>query len=60
MSGHTWSVVTQLNMADHPAFSLKQVVGNEGLELLWGVTQKTNFRPSVMEIEGFGLLFPSF
>ena len=33
MSGHMWRVVTQLNMADRRAFTLKQVVGNEGLEL---------------------------
>ena len=33
MSGHTWSVVTQLNMADYPAFTLKQVVANKGLEV---------------------------
>ena len=24
ISGHTWSVVAQLNMADHPAFTLKR------------------------------------
>ena len=33
MSGHTWSVATQLNIVDCPAFTLKQVVANEGLEL---------------------------
>ena len=32
-SGHMWSLVIQLNMADHPAFTLKQVVAIEGLEL---------------------------
>ena len=53
MSGHTWGVVTQLHMEDHPASTLKQVVANEGLELPLAVTQKTNFRPSVSEIEVF-------
>ena len=55
MSGHTWGVVTQLHMADHPASTLKQVVANEGLELPLAVTQKTNFRPSVSQIEVFGV-----
>ena len=43
-----------------PSFTLKQVVANNGLELCLRVTQKTNFRPSVSQIDGFGLLFRVF
>ena len=52
---HAWLLSLIHCIADHPAFTLKQVEVNEGLELRFQeVTQKTNCRPSVGQIEGFG------
>ena len=47
MSGHTWSVVTQLNMADNPAFTLKQVVANDSFSSFRGLKVFVFKAPSI-------------
>ena len=57
MSGHMWRVVTQLNMADRPAFTLKQVVGNEGLELRLRELKKPTLGLGLAKLRVLGYFF---
>ena len=60
MSGHTWSVVTQLNMADHPAFTLKQIVASEGLKLRSRSLKKPTLGLVLTKLRVLGYFFRVF
>ena len=60
MCSHTWNVVTQLNMAAHPAFSLKQVVANRRLELRLRKLKKPTLGLVLAKLRVLGYFFSSF